>query len=64
MAEVMIEDPVEDTTASQTHDFTTFAFGATCSPNPVVPSPPSPAATTITTTATLAKTDLNDQQCP
>eukprot|EP00957_Ditylum_brightwellii_P007742 585667-Ditylum_brightwellii.AAC.1 len=63
VVEVMNEDPVEDTTASQTHHFTAFEFGMTHTPNLAVPPPPPPpAATTIT--ATPATKDLNDHPCP
>eukprot|EP00957_Ditylum_brightwellii_P137543 10485955-Ditylum_brightwellii.AAC.1 len=57
----MHEDHVEDTTASQTHDFTAFAFGMASTPNLAVP-PPSPAATTTTTPP--ARSDLNDHLHP
>eukprot|EP00957_Ditylum_brightwellii_P196266 14953784-Ditylum_brightwellii.AAC.1 len=49
VVEAMNEDPVEDTTASQAHDFPAFVFGVTNTPNPAVPLPPPPAATTTTT---------------
>eukprot|EP00957_Ditylum_brightwellii_P122600 9349474-Ditylum_brightwellii.AAC.1 len=57
----MNKDPVEDTTASQTHDFTAFVIVVANTPNPAVPPPPPPVATTK---ATQVRTDLNDHPRP